>query len=195
MYTLLLDSLAKHVSLTEQEINLLTSYLIPKTLKKKEYLLREGEIHHKATFVNQGCFIMYSLDKNGKAHVAQIAVEGWWVGDIYSFFTLKPSDYFVEAVEKSEVLQMNKEELEELYIKIPKMERYFRILVQNAYISYRNRVVSSMSTPAVERYLQFLKTYPGLEQRIPLYTIASYLGVRPEFLSRLRKKLAKGSIS
>jgi CRP-like cAMP-binding protein len=195
MYTLLLHSLSRHVCLTEQEKDLLCSCFVVKTFQKKDYLLHTGEVFRHATFVNKGCFSMYSVDKDGKAHVAQIAMEGWWAGDIYSFLTQKPSEYFVEALEEAQVLQISRQQLEELYSKVPKMERYFRILVQNAYISFRNRVVSSMSQSALERYQEFTQTYPLLEQRIPLYTIASYLGIRPEFLSRLRKKLSKPSSS
>lgn len=195
MYNLLLDSLAKHVSLTREEKDLLMSFFEPKTFRKKEYMLRAGEVLRHAVFVARGCFTTYSVDKAGKTHVAQIAVEGWWAGDIYSFLSQEPSEYFVESIENSEVLQTSKEKLEELYVKIPKLERYFRILVQNAYISFRNRIVSTMSKPAEERYLKFIQTYPGLEQRVPQYIIASYLGIRPEFLSRIRKNLARRSIS
>ena len=126
-----------------------------------------GEIFRHATFVNQCCFTMYSIDATGKAHVAQIAREGWWVGDIFSFLAQEPSEYHVQSIENSEVLRVNKEKLEELCIKIPKLERYFRILVQNAYISFQNRMVSSMSKPAEVRYIEFLEMYPGLEQRVP----------------------------
>lgn len=192
MYAHLLQSLSKHVSLTAQETDLLISLFELRSIKKKGFLLREGEVFRHATFINQGCLTMYSTDKGGKNHVVQIAVEGWWAGDIYSFLTQKPSEYFVEALEDSEVLCIGHKQLEELYHKVPKMERYFRILVQNAYISFQNRTVSSMSTPAPERYLSFLEKHPGLEQRIPLYVISSYLGIRPEVLSRIRKKLAKG---
>lgn len=195
MDTLLLNSLSKHITLDDQEIELISSFFNSKTVKKKDYLLREGEIFRYATFVRKGCFIMYSSDKNGKKHVTQIAVEGWWSGDIYSFLSQKPSTYFVEAIEESDVLQVSHKELEQLYSRVPKMERYFRILVQNAYISFQNRIVATMSSTALERYLEFLEKNAELEQRLPLYTIASYLGVRPEVLSRLRKKLSMGPIS
>ena len=190
-YATLTESLERHVSLTGSEMGLLASFLEPGTVGKKEYLVRPGDVFHRATFVSQGCFTMYSIDKAGKLHVAQIASEGWWVGDIYSFLAQKPTDYYVQSVENSEILQISKEKLEMLYIKVPKLERYFRILVQNAYISFRERMISAMSKPADERYLEFLSTHPGLVQRVPQYVIASYLGIRPEFLSRVRKKLTR----
>ncbi len=189
MDRLLLQSLLRHISLDSQEIELIASFFKSKHIKKKNYLLREGETFRYASYVKQGCFVMYSSDRTGKNHVTQIAVEGWWSGDIYSFLSQKPSSFFVEALEDSEVLQVSKDELEQLYVLVPKMERYFRILVQNAYVSFQDRVLSSMNSSALERYLEFIKKYPNLVQRVPLYTIASYLGIRPEVLSRLRKKL------
>ncbi len=190
MYPNLLESLSKHIALTPEEQELVCAAFKLRSVVKKECLLRPGQVFHHATFVRKGCFTMHTFDKNGKASVVQIAVEGWWVGDIYSFLTQKPSEYFVEAIESAEVLQIHHEKLEELYTRVPKMERYFRILVQNAYITFQNRVVSSMRQTAQERYMEFQQTRPGLEQRIPLYTIASYLGIRPEFLSRIRKRMA-----
>ncbi len=191
MHDLLLSHLSKHISLSDEEAAQLMTYFEPKALKKKAYLCRVGEIFREATFVDQGCFVTYSFDKNGKTHVAQVASEGWWAGDIYSFLTQKPSDYFVESLENSKVLQISKARLETLYLEVPKMERYFRIIIQNAYISMRERMMSAMSKPAAQRYMEFLEAYPGLDQRVPQYVVASYLGIRPEFLSRIRKKLSR----
>jgi CRP-like cAMP-binding protein len=117
-------------------------------------------------------------------------VEDWWVGDLYSFLTQTPSTYFIQALETTEVLQINKAQLDELYERVPKFERFFRILLQNAFIAQQNRINQNLSFTAEQRYLDFITKYPHLEQRIPQKHVAAYLGMTPVFLSMLRKKIA-----
>ena len=188
MYTLLIQHLSKHISLTNEEIILLTAAFKPKRLKKKEFLLHQGEVSRQETFVTQGCLRAFSVNDKGEEHIAQFAVEDWWVGDMYSFLTGAPSRLYIEALEDCQLLQIDRPGLEDLYLKVPKMERFFRIIIQNAFIASQNRVLSSMSQTADERYLDFIRKYPNIEQRVPLYQIAAYLGITPEFLSRIRKK-------
>lgn len=190
MHDILLQTLTQHVPLRSEEQKLVTSFFEARAVKKKGYILRAGETLRSATFVANGCFKMYSLDEAGKEHVTRIAMEGWWVGDIESFLTQKPSSYFVQALEHGTVLQVSKDNMETLYRIVPAVERYFRIVVQKAYIAFQSRIVASMSKPAAERYRDFCAMHPGIEQRVPLHTIASYLGVTPEFLSRIRKSSA-----
>jgi CRP-like cAMP-binding protein len=118
----------------------------------------------------------------------QFSPEDWWIGDIYSFYTNQPSRLNIEALEATELFIFDKDVFEDLYINIPKMERYFRLLMQNALISLSQRVVSSLSKSASERYCEFINRYPQIEQRVPNHQIASYLGIKPESLSRIRKQ-------
>jgi CRP-like cAMP-binding protein len=191
MYSLLIKHLSKHISLTNEEIILLTTAFRAKRLKKKEFLLHQGETSRQETFVTKGCLRAYYVNDKGEEHIAQFAVEDWWIGDMYSFLTDTPSTLYIEALEDCELLQIDRPGLEELYLKLPKMERFFRIIIQNAFIASQNRVISSMSKTADERYLDFIRKYPNIEQRIPQYQVAAYLGVTPEFLSRIRKKFAR----
>jgi len=119
------------------------------------------------------------------------AVEDWWTGDLYSFLTQTPATFNIDALEDTEVLQISKPNLEKLYESVPKFERFFRFQFQNAFVAQQQRIMQSLSFTAEERYLHFINKYPQLEQRIPQKQVAAYLGITPEFLSMLRRKLAK----
>jgi CRP-like cAMP-binding protein len=153
-------------------------------------LLQQGEVSRSETFVTEGCLRAYYVNDKGEEHIAQFAVEDWWIGDLYSFLTNTPSTLHIEALEACELLQIDRPGLEDLYLKVPKLERFFRIIIQNAFIASQNRVLSSMSKTADERYQDFIRKYPNIEQRVSQYQVAAYLGVTPEFLSRIRKKFA-----
>jgi CRP-like cAMP-binding protein len=190
MYSLLIKHLSRHISLTDEEVILLTTAFKPRHLKKKAFLLHQGEVSRQETFVTRGCLRAFYVNEKGEEHIAQFAVEDWWIGDMYSFLTATPSTLHIEALEDCELLQIDRQGLEDLYLKLPKMERFFRIIIQNAFIASQRRVLSAMSQTADERYLDFIRKYPNIEQRVSQYQIASYLGVTPEFLSRIRKKFA-----
>jgi CRP-like cAMP-binding protein len=190
MDSLLIQHLSKYISLDPEEIVLLTRAFKNKRLKKKEFLLRQGEVSRFETFVTRGCLRAYYVNDKGEEHIAQFAVEDWWIGDMYSFLTETPSTLHIEALEPCELLQIDRPGLEDLYLKLPKLERFFRIIIQNAFIASQNRVLSSMSKTADERYQDFIRKYPNIEQRVSQYQVAAYLGVTPEFLSRIRKKFA-----
>ena len=132
---------------------------------------------------------IYFIDGNGFEHNVQFAIEDWWIGDMASFLAKKPASLYIEALEDSNVLQLDNPAMEELYIKIPKLERFFRILLQYAFMAFEQRIISVISRTAEERYLEFINKYPQLEQRLPQIHIASYLGITPEFLSKIRKKI------
>ncbi len=191
MYALLLTHISTYIALDHDEIILLTASFRPNILKKKAYLQHQGEVARFETFVTKGCLRTFYMDEKGQEHIAQFAVEGWWIGDLYSFLTQTPSRYSIEALENCELLQIDKNALEALYLKVPKMERFFRIIIQNAFIASQNRIISTMSKTADERYLEFISKYPNIEQRVPQYQVAAYLGVTAEFLSRIRKKFAR----
>lgn len=187
-YKLILESIAKHIVLDRTEIDYFLSLLEVKSLKKKELLIREGDIVKHEYFVASGCFKTYSVDERGIEHITLFASEGWWTGNLASFLTGKPSELYTEAIEDSELLHISKENKERLYQQVPKFERFFRILYQNALMTQFQRVNQNISMLAPEKYLHFQSQYPLLAQRIPQKHIASFLGITPEFLSMIRRR-------
>ncbi len=188
-FELLITTISRHVSLAPEEIEFLTSFVKPKSLKKGEFLLREGDVCRSETFVTKGCLKTYYEDENGFEHILDFSIEEWWADDLYSFFTQTRSKSTIRAIENTDVLQVSKNDLELLYSKIPVLERFFRLLFQNAYISQREQINLMLSATAEERYFLFLKKKPYAEKRFSQKDIASYLGVTPQFLSTLKKKL------
>jgi CRP-like cAMP-binding protein len=191
MYDRILKSISRFITLAPEEKEYFTSLLKVKKLKKKQYLLQEGDIARHEYFVNKGCLRTYTIDEKGQEHVIQFAIEDWWIGDMYSFLTQTPAKYTIDALEDSEVFCLEKNALEELYVKIPKFEKFFRHLLQNAFISLQERVIGNLSQPADERYCTFITKYSDMEKRLPLKQIASYLGITPESLSRIRSQYIK----
>ncbi|HYE53302.1 MAG TPA: Crp/Fnr family transcriptional regulator [Chitinophagaceae bacterium] len=195
MYDKIRAYISRYISLTEEETALFTALLKPKSLRKRQYLLQAGDVSRFECFVNTGCLRAYSLDDNGQEHVVQFAVEDWWIGDMYSFLTQTPATYNIEALEDSEVVLLDKAGYDRLLDSITKFDRMFRIIIQNAFIAQQRRVIENMSLPAQERYLLFQKRYPQLGQRLPQHQVASYLGITPESLSRVRRLAADNYIS
>lgn len=190
MFDLIRKNITRHVQLSEEEFAYFTSLLKQKRLRKKQFLLEEGEPCTHECFVNSGCLRMYKLNEKGQEHLIQFAVADWWIGDQYSFLTGDPSGFFIDALEASDVLLIEKQKLEQLYEQVPRFERFFRIAFQNSYVALQRRILAGLSQTAEEKYLDFIKRYPDLEQKIPQYQVASYLGITPESLSRIRKQLA-----
>ena len=190
MFDTIQKNISKHIQLAEEEFNYFTSLLKKKKLRKKQFLLEEGEICRFECFVNSGCLRQYYLDDNGQEHIIQFAITDWWITDQYSYLTGLPSQYFIDALEDSEVVLIEKSSLEKLYDKVPKFERFFRIAFQNSYVALQRRILANISQTAEERYLNFSKNYPEIEQKVPQHQVASYLGIKPESLSRLRKQLS-----
>ncbi|MBS0030404.1 Crp/Fnr family transcriptional regulator [Chitinophaga sp. 22321] len=188
---LILKNIERHIHLEKEEVNLFYSLLTSRSLKKKAYLLRQGEVCKTENFIVKGCLRMYTIDEAGLEHIVMFAVEGWWASDLFSFFTGAASDYYIDALEDTELLQISKPDLELLYERVPKFERFFRILLQNAFIAQQRRINQNLSFTAEQRYLDFITKYPQLEQRIPQKQVAAYLGFTPVFLSMLRKKLSR----
>ncbi|MFN8260190.1 MAG: Crp/Fnr family transcriptional regulator [Chitinophagales bacterium] len=189
--SLLFKNLARFITLTREEEDYLISKLKVKKLRRKQYFLQEGDVCKSQGFVYKGCLRAFEVDAKGVEHVVLFTPEDWWVGDIYSFYTGEPTRLNIEALEDTELFVFDKNSLEDLYERIPKMERYFRLLLQNALISLNQRIISSMSKSAAERYCDFIHKYPQIEQRVPNHQIASYLGIKPESLSRIRKQYVK----
>ncbi len=190
MYERIHANINRRIQLTDAEFEHFKTFLHEKTVKKKEFLLKAGEVSKHLAFVNAGGFRTYSMDKTGEEHILQFSLEDWWVSDAYSALTQKPSTLFIEALEDSHVYFIDNQELEQLYIDIPKFERFFRILAQNRFIALEERINGELSASAEERYLALLDRYPTLPQRVPQQYIASFLGIQPPSLSRIRKQLA-----
>lgn len=191
MYDLLKANISRHISLRDEEFIFFTSLLKHRKLKRKQFLLQAGDVCRYESFVSKGCLRTYSINEKGQEHVLQFAIEDWWTGDLHSFLTASESVYNIEALEDSELLQIDKDSLEKLYKEVPKFERFFRILIQNAYIALQRRISTSLSEKAGDRYINFIQKYPQLEQRLPQHQLASYLGITPESLSRIRKQLSR----
>jgi CRP-like cAMP-binding protein len=180
----------KHISLTEQEFMVCEPLFQQRKYRKHQFILQEGQVSHYESFIIKGCTRTYEIDDKGLEHIMQFGLENWWIGDMYSFLTATPSKLNIDCIEETEVLQISKPNQDLLYQQLPKMERYFRILVQNAFIAAMNRIYSNLSKPALERYQEFIQKYPQIEQRVPNHQIASFLGITPQSLSRIRSQYA-----
>ena len=187
---LILQHVAKHIHLDKAETGYFISLLLHKTIKRKDYLLKEGEICKTENFIIKGCLRTYTIDDKGFEHIVNFGIEDWWVGDLYSFLTKTPATYFIDALEDSEILQIPKENLNKLYERVPKFERFFRLIIQNAFIAQQKRINQDLSFTAEQKYLDFIERYPELERRISQKQVSAYLGITPVFLSMLRRRLA-----
>jgi CRP-like cAMP-binding protein len=190
MFELLAKSINEHISLTDEEFNFCKTLFIPKKLRKRQYLLQEGDVCKYTAFVERGLLRTYIIDEKGNEPILQFSAEGWWIADLYSFLTNEPSRFNIEALEECELLLITKSSWDILLQKIPAFERYFRILIQNNLIATQRRLISSFSETAEEKYTKLINNFPGCIQRVPLHMIASYLGITPETLSRIRSQLA-----
>src|SRR6478672_2297667 len=182
MYEVLLKSIAEKVSSSVEELQICSSYFTPKKLRRRQYLLQEGDICNRLAFVEAGALYSYSTDNKSALHVIQFAFEGWWIADLYSFFTKEPSKLNIEALEDCELLLLSREQHERLLKDVPKYETYTRILYQNAYVALQRRIEGTLGLTAEEKYTNLLDQYPSILNRVPLHLIASYLGVTPETL-------------
>jgi len=188
---LILENIAKHVSLTTEEQALFLSKLETKTYKPKTILLNAGEVCKHSYFVNSGILRSFNINDNIVEHVLSFACEGWWMSDMYSFFSQKPGQLFIEVLEEAEVVSLSKENQEQLYLEIPKLERFFRILIENSLVANQQRLMDNLSLPAEERFEKFTTKYGSLVHKVPQKQIASFIGVTPEFFSKMKARLLK----
>lgn len=178
----------KWSDLAEEDEAIILAAFEPVTIKKKKELLVSGQICNYLFFITKGCMRSFYIDSKGVEHIYQIRMDNNWISDLESFFSQNPSKYNIEALEDSHLLRISHERLEQLLMEIPRLERYFRILFQKAYINALNRLNATMWETAMDRYNEMLKEHPEIFQRVPLIYIASYLGITPESLSRIRKQ-------
>lgn len=187
MGSLLFDNFNRHALITGEQFARIERLLVKRFVKKRKDLLSEGDISRYMYFVEKGCLRSYTVDQEGIEHVVQLVVEDHFVGDLYSFITQTPGTVNIEAIEDTEVLLLSYTDLELLYEEIPALERFFRKLFQRAYVSVQQRLNSAQHISAEERYRELIRLRPEIVKRVPLIYIASYLGITPESLSRIRK--------
>jgi len=184
-------SISRYISLTEEELEIFHTLLKHKSVLKKTYLLQEGEVCDFEAYILKGCIRSYFIDKNGFEVILQFGIEDWWVSDIASFYNREPSKMYIETLEDCELLFLTPQDKEELFAKVPKFERFFRLMLQKNISTTQNRLINTISKTATEKYLDFIKLYPTIPQRVAQHYIASYLGISAEFLSKIRTKIAK----
>ena len=187
----ILENISKHVALTPQEQELFLSKTETKPFKAKTILLNAGEVATCTYFVNSGILRSFNINDNIIEHVLHFACEGWWIGDMYSYISGKPGNLFLEVLEDAEVVIITKENQQQLYQEIPKLERFFRILAENSLVSHQERLMDNLSLTAEERFEKFCSKYPTLIQKVPQKHLASYIGVTPEFFSKMKSRLLK----
>ncbi|HEX9150689.1 MAG TPA: Crp/Fnr family transcriptional regulator [Flavobacterium sp.] len=192
MYSQINRNISRYVTFEPEEMEIFNSLLEYKTVPKKTILLHEGEMCNFEAFVIKGCVRKYYIDANGFEVILQFAIENAWVSDIsFSIYEDKPSRVFIETLEDCEFFMFSPETKETLFVKAPKFERAFRILMQRNLAVTQDRLFNTISKTATEKYLEFLEHYPTLSQRVAQHYIASYLGISAEFLSKVRTKIAK----
>jgi len=178
-------------TLTQDESERIQSFAIIKKLRKRQYLLQEGDVWKYDAFIAKGCLRTYSVDEKGSEHVINFSIENWWTGDRESLLSGQPSRFNIDAIEDSEVILFNHDNFELLCKEIPEFNSMINTILQRSFIVAQNRIQASLSFTAEEKYLNFVNKYPGFAMRIPQAMIASYLGMTPETLSRIRKQTAK----
>ncbi|SMO85876.1 Crp/Fnr family transcriptional regulator [Fodinibius sediminis] len=191
MYQVLKESFQEHVSLTDEEWEMCKNNFRPKRVLKRQFLLQEGDVCRELAFVEKGALYSYTVDSKGNQHVIRFAFEGWWMANLQSFFSGKPTTLNIEVLEDSELLMLDRKNHKKLLNEIPAYERYHRIIVQNAYVALQQRAENGLGLTAEERYNRLIEQNPEFMNRVPLNLVASYLGMSPETLSRVRGQMSK----
>lgn len=181
----------KYAPLKREETDLLVQFMKPVKVKKRDFFIRADENCPYVGFVHQGCLEYYFNDQEGEKHIVYFAMEDWWVGDLNSFYNQMPTMYNLEAFEDSLILAIDHVSFEEAQRRIPAFYEFIKGSHSRATAAVTRRFVEMKSMSAEERYLKLLKTYPNLFQRVPLANIASYLGIKPQSLSRIRRQLSQ----
>lgn len=182
---LLIESITQKVKLEPGDIKKISISVKSKKLKKKHFLYQEGDVQQHIAFVVSGCLRSYSIDKTGAEHILQFAPSGWWIADMQSLLMQTPATLNIDAIEDTEIALLPVDLLEELYKTIAALERYFRILAERSLATMQQRLIDALSLTAMERYGNFCRRYPSLIQTLPQKYVASYIGITPEFLSKM----------
>lgn len=192
---MLYDTLRQYIteyslqSITEEQFALIKEAFKPKRLRRHQYFLQEGDVCRYMGFITRGAMRQYSVDANGHEHILRLGIENWWMGDYESFKMLTPSKYNVDAVEDTELLQISNDRIQELKAMIPALKRMIEVMDERSSIASQRRLHAAISYSAEERYTEMQSTYPALLRRFPQTMIASYLGITPETLSRIKRQL------
>lgn len=190
MFEVLHQKVKETIEITDEEFEVAKTLFLPKKLRKKRFLLQDGDPCKYTVFVEQGLLRSFTIDEKGNEHILQFSLQGWWTADLYSFLTGEPSPYNIQALEDSELLLITQPAWDQLLEEVPAFERYFRILIQNNLIATQRRLMVTFSETAEEKYLRLLRDHPEIIQRVPQHMLASYLGITRETLSRIRSQLS-----
>jgi len=185
----LLDYISQYIRLTVEEETILLSKIVHRNYLKDQYIVQQGDICNSVNFIISGCTKTFHMDLEGQEHIVMFSIEDWWTSDLGSFMTQTSADFNVQCIENTQLVQFTYENLEVLYKEIPKLERLFRKIVERAFVASQKRIIRNFSLTAKERYQAFKKIYPKIDQRVPQYMIASYLGITKEFLSKIKSQL------
>lgn len=191
MYELFFQKLKEKVDFSVEDLGTIRNYLTPKKIRKKQYLLQEGDICKYIAFVEKGALRSYTVNEKGIENIIQFAIEGWTISDLNSFLNAEPSTYNIDAIEDSELVLISKSAQEEILKKVPKYETFVRLQLTGAFVAMQKRITSLISLSLEEQYACFNDLYPHIVQRVPQHMIASYMGLTPETLSRVRKKMTQ----
>ncbi|MCF6131046.1 Crp/Fnr family transcriptional regulator [Flavobacterium wongokense] len=189
--TSIIQNISKHISLTPEEEALFLSKTETRHYKAKTIIQNAGQVCREGYFVNSGLLRSFNINDNIVEHVMSFACEGWWISDMYSLLSQKPGNLFIEVMEDAEVVVLSKVNQDQLYLEIPKLERFFRILIENSLVANQERLMDNLSLTAEERFEKFCKKYPGLIQKVPQKQIASFIGVTPEFFSKMKSRMLR----
>lgn len=190
MYEVFFRKMGEVITLTEKEEEIFRSHLMPKKLRKKQYILQEGDVCKYTIFVEKGLLRSYTVNDKGHDKIVQFALEGWWISDMYSFITGEPARYNIDALEDAELVLISNPGMDELRERIPKFLEFSFLQMRTAYIAFERRLSNMINLTTEESYTKMVQTYPDIVQRVPQHMIASYLGLTPETLSRARKQMA-----
>lgn len=190
MTEILKQNIARHISISESEMEAFCDLFQSKQVKRKSFLLKEGEVCRFEGFVTKGMFRVYHIDKNAAEQILYFAIDDWWITDIDSFTNERPSQLFIEAIEDSEVLLISKKDKDFAYANLPQIEKLFRVMTQKTHVALQRRMIDNLGKTAEQRYAEFIEKYPELFRRLSNLQIAAYLGISHEFLSKIRNKIA-----
>jgi len=189
MIEILFKHIEEKVSLTATDKEMINTFFIRKRIRKKQYLLQEGDVCKYLSFIATGLVRTYNVDEKGDEHMSVFGWEGWWISDFNSFLSEVPAMFYIDAIEDSEVLMISRSDYDTLTLQVPIMDRYFRILFQNSLVTKERRLMSSITHSAQQKYVQLLNSNPEIINKIPQNMVASYLGIAPETLSRIKRNL------
>ncbi len=187
----IVKNITRWATLSDAEIEFFTARLTYRKVRRRQYLLQVGDVCRHYTFVSEGCLRLFHGAEDGGEHILQFAPEDYWVADLGSFWEETPTSLYLEALEPTEIWQISKADLTATFVTHPGFDRVFRVMMERAFIKLQQRVLQDISATAEEKYLAFVKSYPQLVNRLPQTQIASFIGITPEFLSKIRKHLSQ----